>query len=519
MGKDEEKKTLPEEESKGVNLDAVADAKDKAVAEAKKFSEKDFGKFKGKHIIMCVCAVVVLAILVLIVKGLFGNKYVEYPVIYNNNDGDLYLMTTKVKNQDKAVKLSNGDSAYSVTYANNTNRYVLFRKNESLYLYDAKSKEQTTKIVSDVEEYAFTDDDKYVVATDTDDNLYSYSFGKDKEKLDSDVSTVYDVSTSKVLYSKDGELFIRSLNAKKDDKTKIASDFSSPTLSEDGKYVAYLDEDSDLYLYNIAKKKANKVASEVEGFKCDTKSCTNLYYGDEEGTIYYYNGKDSKKIVEEAQILAIDVDKQMLVYIEGDDDEYTLYFKKGTADAAKIEDDLEDIKSVKIFNGKEIYYVTGDSEVKYAKINGNKVSGVKSLAEDASSLYEYKDGYVFVADISKDGGSGDLYFAHGGKAKKVDSDVNTYLIKVSNNGSKVYYMKDYKTTGDLYVTSGGKGKKIDSDVYTYQYVKDDLIYYIKDYSSSKGKGDLYRYTGKSVKIATDVTRIAYTPNSFAKNKK
>ena len=64
-----------------------------------------------------------------------------------------------------------------------------------------------------------------------------------------------------------------------------------------------------------------------------------------------------------------------------------------------------------------------------------------------------------------------------------------------------------------------KGKKIDSDVYTYQYVKDDLIYYIKDYSSSKGKGDLYRYTGKSVKIATDVTRIAYTPNSFAKNKK
>ena len=517
MEKDEEKKTLPEEESKT----PVVEAKDAVVAEAQKFSEKDFGKFKGKHIIMCVCAVVVLVLLVCILKGLFGSKDVEYPVIYNNADGDLYLMTTKVKKEDKAVKLSNGDSAYSVEYANTTNRYVLFEKNDDLYLYDAKKKDQTTKLVSDVDEYGFTENDKFVVATDEEGNLYSYNFGKDKEKLDADVEEILGVTDSKILYEKDGELFVRSLNAKKDDRLKVASEdeYSRASLSKDGKSVVYINDDNELQLYTVSKKSAKKVAEDVYSYICDTKSCTTMYYRDEDSAIYFYNGKESKKVAEEVTPYAYDVDKQLIVYAEEDDDEVTLYFKKGTADATKIEEDIDGIKSVRIFNGKEIYYVTSEGEVKYSKINGNKVSAPKSLAEDAGSLYEYKSGYAFVADLSKDGAKGDLYFAHGGKAKKVDSDVNVYMIKVSNDGSKVYYMKDYKTTGDLYVTSGGKGKKIDSDVYTYQYIKDKLIYYIKDYSSSKGKGDLYRYTGKSVKIAEDVTRLASTPNHFSKNKK
>ena len=40
---------------------------------------------------------------------------------------------------------------------------------------------------------------------------------------------------------------------------------------------------------------------------------------------------------------------------------------------------------------------------------------------------------------------------------------------------------------------------------------ENLIYFIRDYSTSKGSGDLYKYTNKSVKIAEDVTRIASSP--------
>ena len=520
MGKDEEKKDLPVEESK-----KVAEATEQPVAEAPKKSGLDFGKLKDSPIVKVVCAVVVVLLLILIVKGLFGSKDVEYPVIYNNSDSDLYLMTTKVKTEDKAVKLSNGDSAYYVMYANTSNRYVLFEKNESLYLYDSKKKDETSKIVSDIESgsYAFTEDDKYVIAMDKDGTVYSYNFKGDKQKLDSDVSTMYDYTNSKILYSKDGELYVRSINAKKDDKVKVTGEYTSyvyPSLSEDGKNVIYANEDSELYVYNVSKKSGTKVASDVSSYVCDTKSCNNMYYlvSDGDNVIYYYNGKESKKMVEDATIAATDVDKQLLVYKVVDGEDVALYFKKGNSDAVKIEDDLDGVSTVRIYNGKEIYYKTSDDEVKYAKISGSKVTGVKSIAEDAGTLYEYKNGLVFVADQNKEGTSGDLYFASNGKAKKVDSDVYTSKIKVSNNGSKVYYMKDYKTTGDLYVTSGGKGKKIDSDVYTYQYVKDNLIYYIKDYSSSKSRGDLYRYTGKAVKIAEDVTRLATTPNSFTSKK-
>ena len=42
-------------------------------------------------------------------------------------------------------------------------------------------------------------------------------------------------------------------------------------------------------------------------------------------------------------------------------------------------------------------------------------------------------------------------------------------------------------------------------------MNDNLIYLIRDYSTSKGSGDLYRYTNKSVKVAENVTRIASSP--------
>ena len=51
-------------------------------------------------------------------------------------------------------------------------------------------------------------------------------------------------------------------------------------------------------------------------------------------------------------------------------------------------------------------------------------------------------------------------------------------------------------------------------MYNYEYVKDNLIYLIKDYSVSKSRGDLYRYTNKSVLIVEDVTRMASIPVYF-----
>ena len=187
-----------------------------------------------------------------------------------------------------------------------------------------------------------------------------------------------------------------------------------------------------------------------------------------------------------------------------------MYYQKGNNDPSLIENDLQGLREVKLFEGKDVYFTTSDNEVRYANVSGNKVRVVKSIAEDVSGyFYAHKDGYVFISDMEE--GSGTLNLAKGGRVKELDKDVYTGLITISEDGKSIYYLKDYKRTGDLYMSTGGKGKVIEKDVYNYEYMNKDLIYLIRDYSTSKGSGDLYRYTNKSVKIAENVTRIASSP--------
>lgn len=496
----------------------------KATEAAKNFSNKSFGKVKGSYILV---AIVVLVVLVLgfAIKNIGNSKDVAYPAVYVNDDGDLMLFPTNVKKEDKAIKLTGDGYTSSVVYANTTDRYVLFRKDSNLYLYDSKKKDETTKLLNDVESYSFTEDDKYVVAVDSDNTLYSYNFGKDKEKLDSDIEDIEDIGTKYVLYSKDDALYFKSLKGSKAEKIKVLEDdngFGGASFSDDEKKILYINGDQELYVYNISKKESTKIIADVYTYYAN-ETGTKMYVMVLDGSqkdIYYYNGKDKQKIASDVDSIEdYDVDKQMILYSTKEDGEYTLYYQKGNKDAVKVEDGLDSIRSVRLFNGKDIYYINSDNELRYAKINGAKIGKVSTIAEDVEgTLSTYKNGYAFVGDVDKKS-NGTLYLATNGKAKKIDTEVNNAYLDVSNDGSKIYYLKDYSSSaGDLYVTSGGKGKKIESDVYGYRYVKDDLIYILKDYSSSKGRGDLYRYTGKSVKLAEKVKTIASTPNYFKLNK-
>ena len=149
-------------------------------------SKKKVGNFNGAQIFVGAIVLILLVLILNIGKG----KQVAYPVIYNTSEGDLYLVDTEVDSHENAVKLGNGESTSHVVYANTTDRYVLFQKNESLYLYDAKEADETTEVISDVEDYFFSEDDKYIVALDDDGNLYVYDY-KDKEKIEKDVTNIY----------------------------------------------------------------------------------------------------------------------------------------------------------------------------------------------------------------------------------------------------------------------------------------------------------------------------------------
>lgn len=474
-----------------------------------KLSKVKIGNFNGTQVFV---GIVILLILVSFVFG--GNKkQVAYPVIYNNSEGDLYLIDTSIKNEDDAIKLGNGESTSNIVYANTTDRYVLFQKNESLYLYDSKEKEETTKLVADIEDYAFTEDDKYVVALNDDGDLIVYNF-KDTEKIEKDVSSISALSKDKIMYVKENILYVRSINPKKDDRLKVTEDYDTYIrFSEDGKNILYIDGERELHLFNIKKDEDEKIAKNVSSYYCDDKSCEKLFYveSDETKTVYYYDGKDAQSMVKDIySINAYDVAKKQLVFTKIEDGEYSLYYQKVGKDPVLVEDELTSLRTVKLFEGKDIYFINADNEVKYIKINGAKLGQLKTIGEDVTGyLHLYKDGYAFVGDVKNTKGT--LYLAKNGKAKEIDENVNSSLITVSNKGNAIYYLKDYKTTGDLYVTKGGKGKVIEKDVYNYRYVKDNLMYIIKDYSISKSRGDLYRYTNKSVLIAEDITTIASVP--------
>lgn len=476
---------------------------------------KKVGQLNGAQIFWGV--VVVLFLLLLLMGN--GDKEVTYPLIYNDNDGDLYLVDTTIKSGSDAIKLANGESTSNVVYANTTDRYVLFKKNNSVYLYDAKKAEETVEIMNDVADYFFSLDDKYIVTLDEHGNLEVYNY-KENTKIEKDVSNVVAYTEDKIMYVKESILYVRSINPKKDDRLKVTENYDSYVIfSEDGKNIVYLDNERNLHLFNIKKDEDDKIASRVASYYCDNSSCEKMFYveNDDTKTIYYYDGKETKAMAKDVySVNAYDVEHKQIVFTKVIDGEYSLYFQKVGSDEVEIEDDITSLRTVKLFDGKDIYYVNSDNELNYVRISGSDVSSVKSIGDDVTGyLFVYEKGYVFVGDVK--GSSGTLYRADRGNVKKLDTNVNSSLITVSNDGSAIYYLKDYQTTGDLYVYKGFGSKEIEKDVYSYEYVKDNLIYLIKDYSVSKARGDLYRYTNKSVLIAEDITRIASSPVYFELN--
>lgn len=481
------------------------------IEKLKVLSKTKYGKIDGNYIV--IGGILVVVLVVLFMGNLFKGDIVDYPVVYNNVDGDLYLLTDKAKNDENAIKLGNSERSEDVLYANTNDRYLLFKKKNDLYLYDSKAKDETTKIGTDIVNYLFSLDDKYIISLDRDDNLKIYNY-KDSIKVDKNVSSIIAISEDDLLYEKENTLYVRSINPKKNDKLKVTEEYDTNVrFSEDGKNIVYIDNSKELHLFNISKDKDTKVAENVTKYYCDSKSCEKLFYEskDDIKSIYYYDGKDSTRVAKDIYNLnTYDAEKKVIIYTKVENGQYSLYFQKGTNESLLIENDLQGIREVKLYDGKDVYFTTSENEVVYAQVSNNRVRVVKTIAEDVSGyFYAHKDGYVFISDV--DDGTGVLNLAKGGKAKEIDEDVYSGFITISEDGKSIYYLKDYKRSGDLYVSTGGRGKVIEKDVYNYEYMHKDLIYLIRDYSTSKRAGDLYRYTNKSVKIAEDVTRISSSP--------
>ena len=232
----------------------------------------------NKKVLCCILGIIVIFLLI----KMLAPKQVNYPVIFNDTDGDLYLITPKANNKDSGVKLATSETASKVKYANETDRYVLFQKEENLYLYDAKKKGETTKIVNNISgtNYYFSDDDKYIIALDESKNLKVYNY-KSAEKIDSNVTKIIQISGEYIIYEKDSNIYVRNIKPKKNDAEKVTDNrATSVSFSKDSKYILYINSENELHRYNIKKNDDNKISKNVTNYYCDEDSVREEYGDD-----------------------------------------------------------------------------------------------------------------------------------------------------------------------------------------------------------------------------------------------
>lgn len=467
-------------------------------------------------------------------------KYMFYPKKMNNGRYDLYYRKTNGKAEDEEKQDS--DVIMHTVVSKNT---VVYLKGDDRKLYISNMKDKD-KIADGVESYWVTENGRYVLWTQRDDDklkLYVQDTKKsEKTKIDTiDYLVDHSEDFSVLVYIKNDDVCV-CRNFK--DKETIAKDVS------------------DVYTYNIDDKLEMYYVKESE------KECT-----------LYDMFSDENAEADEAMVEPDITDYQTVTTEEGywgprevvkTDDAYydalDRYYEKVSRDS--VREELKD-SDAGIYNWEIYYYVPGKKEaapvVQFTGFSMEAVTGDEALLCYAEIDMEQLDGKMDISEFLEGdyydiidemvvavnetvsiklvagesvkefrglelGESGDISFYHNKKTNEIyivnemgDGDTNLYTWNYRKDGTEcelltedifsivlsiddgIYYTADANSAGDsadLYLN----GDKLDSDVYPYSVMKEEgNLLYIKDVDSQHQEGTLYcRQKGKSVKVSDDV---------------
>lgn len=489
-----------------------------------------------------------------VVRSEDGSK-LFYPDMLSEKDNGFTLYWNRVdRSGDEAHKIDSDVLEYRV---DDKASYVIYRKDgDKLYSYSLK-KQDKEKIASDVMGFAASDDGKtvYYVLNDgtvylwtrsggservdsdvhhvealsedfrtvyyiKEDNLYQKKIGKDREKIDSDVTRVLRVYDSDhIYYLKDWDELTADMVIVDDKKDE------DENLQEPSSYFSITPEEQEAY---EAKRRRNDLREDLEEY-FEENRYSSL------SVLCYYDGRDKEEILEGVMsanvavkgeavlVAALDQDNmepKKLSRVEQDDiwigsavDEvlrescvYTLAEGAKTIDLDI--DPEENIYDCSIdSDGNRILYLTDydgekdEGDLYQITVKNGKASESELVASDA---YAYRFGFtedscLYYEDV-KDG-EGDLYIGD----ESVAYDVYVYL-GVTEDSGDCYYLTDYnsdKQRGTLYRYSGGKSVKIADDVHRYDTLGDGRVLILNDYSMDSYRGQLCLYSGKKLETLDD----------------
>lgn len=265
-------------------------------------------------------------------------------------------------------------------------------------------------------------------------------------------------------------------------------------ISPDGKTVAYLDQDNDLYI--DIDGKATKIDSEVDGIIGLSNSAQYLYYTRNDSLYVSTAGStDRQKVksnVDSYSFCIINRKNTELIFCSDE----KMYHVKGAGEAvylgisasygvydvmplslsaADITGGLHGTLLDRVYideDGGTLYYVSSNGE-------SNRITRESEqhyITKDGKTLFYSRTGSVYRVRIG-DNTSGD----------RIAEDVTSFT--VSLNGKYVYYID---RDADLYCIEGSKdARRIASDVSSIYMTHDGILLFINDddtlYSCSNGK--------------------------------
>ena len=472
-------------------------------------------------------------------------------VVFLTDDGDLYQSNLKMK--DKI------DSDVSTFYVSEDCKTIVYtvREDDETTVYYRKGGNEPAKFAGDITSLYQVSEDCKTIYFYKDDHFYKQVFGKDKEKLVSDVSSVVKMYSEKSMYY-----------TKTDDRTSVLFDFVEDDMaSVDANmeepirptYPNYSDYGLDRYEeYQAAVNKYNEAINvywdayylyqdklQRDRMREQLKDSETTY---QTYALYYFDGKKETKLADnvgqsgrttatdEAVILfqnreSSEIEKIKLSEVSGAwevENRVQTAMQSGRANyCIAIKDTVVELSFDDASNfhltadGKVLYFVDERSEdgtegnLNKAEITGSKVKDAKTIEEDIYPSYiTYLDDgkYLVFRDVEDDEGA--LYLTD----KKLSDDVYTNYIRYTNDGKFVCFMTDWDVEdreGTLNVSKNGKTKVVSDDVHSFVLTPDNQVLYLYDYNTDKYRGELYLYKGsKAKKVEDDV--IAIVPVYTAK---
>ena len=536
------------------------------IKKVNKFLDKRLGNYTYRTI---TCCTLILIGIVLVFVMAFGgrDKVLNYPLLFINDDEELMIINYGDKDPSKIANVDEDEAYVKMAYANNTERYVLYIKDDNLYYYDAAKKDDSLKIASDVVSYGFTENDKLIYYINDENELY-ISDKKDKTKLDSDVENVVYALGDKILYVKDDSLYIRGYSEKKNDKEKIVNDYVGALVSDDSKKVL-IATNEELYLYTVKSNEKVKITGEYKSVVAYDDNFDKIIYAEnnEESTDLSKLLIDNKKQDDEdfKEITFSDYLNDKATYEEYSQNQEL----KDEIDVRnEIREYVQDVdlgtSTLKIFsNGESKDYLKDVGSVIYTDLDEESILYFKGeISSKKLNIEDYDYLYDFVDDFEKLIDSGSLYLYNGKedilitdeelvKDARIDGKYVYYLAedddeyelfyatikgdKVDESGSLdtgIYYsslkdglkdgylyfadMNDDGDAADLKVVKNGEIETIASDVLPENLqtnLNKTKLYYMTEYSDQEGTLNVYNGS-KSKKLIDEVAMFVHINDNY-----